>query len=106
MSDKAQPKNTNAADEAQVKEAAIRVKRGRQQELMDVVFLLSDKRGRRFFWRYLTTCGVFKSSADNSGSWTYFNEGRRDIGLQLLADVDAASPESYAVMLRESKEEQ
>lgn len=95
----------NAADEQQVKEASLKVRRGRQQELLDLMFILSDKRGRRFFWRYLTKCGVFRTSADNSGSWTYFNEGRRDIGLQMLADVDEASPESYALMLRESKEE-
>lgn len=96
----------NAADEDQVKEAGIRVKRGRTQELQDVAYLLSDKRGRRFFWRYLSTCGVFKSSADNSGSWTYFNEGRRDVGLRLLSDMDEAAPDAYALMLKESKEEQ
>lgn len=95
----------NASDEKQIKEAALKQKRGRQLELQDVAFILSDKRGRRFFWRYLSSCGVFTSSADNSGSWTYFNEGKRAVGLQLLADLDAASPDSYAVMLKESKEE-
>lgn len=96
---------SNAADEGQVKEASVKVKKGRNQEIQDIAFILNDKRGRRFFWRYLSTCGVFKSSADNSGSWTYFNEGRRNVGLQLLSDMDEAAPEAYSLMLKESKEE-
>lgn len=100
------PVVSNAADEGQVKEAAVKVKRGRNQEIQDIAFILGDKRGRRFYWRYLSSCGVYKSSADNSGSWTYFNEGRRNVGLSLMADMDEAAPEAYALMLKESKEEQ
>lgn len=76
----------------------------REEEVQDVAMLLASRTGRRFVWRYLTLCGVFKTSFDNSGSVTAFNEGQRNIGLRLMADVNDAAPDSYQVMLRESKE--
>jgi hypothetical protein len=75
-----------------------------EQNIADVAMLLSTRPGRRFIWRYLETCGVFRTSFDNSGSVTAYNEGRREIGLRMLADVNEAAPDQYLVMLRESKE--
>ena len=96
---------SNAANEELVREAAKKEKRGRDLEIDDMSFILSHKGGRRFMWRLLCECGVFKLSADNSGSWTYFNEGRRNVGLKLLNDINETSPESYFLMLKESKEQ-
>ena len=91
-----------ASDPAQVKEAAQKVKYGREQELNDVKAILATKEGLRFMWRYLTECGIFKTSMTGS-SQTFFLEGRRDIGLRLLADVNEADPEAYFRMLSEDK---
>lgn len=99
---KAQVKN--AADSEQVKDAQDKLQRVREREIEDVRFILNDKRGRRFLWRQLEECGVFRSSANNSGSWTYFNEGQRNIGLKLLTEITDASPDAYLLMLKENKE--
>src|SRR5687767_10645516 len=99
------PLVTNAANEGQVNEAEKKVKFGRDRDLSDVSAILATLHGRRFIWRYLTECRVFETSFNNSESITYFNEGMRNIGLKLLADVNEASPDAYLQMLKESKKE-
>lgn len=98
------PIMTNAADEFQASRAEGRVKNRRQQELNDVCKVLATKEGRRFVWKYLEKCRVFSECFDHSGSVTNFNLGSRNIGLILLADINAARPEAYLEMLKESKE--
>lgn len=95
----------NAADKNQVKEAEGKVKRTRERELNDVRMVLSTLQGRRFVWRYLSECGVFRTSFTGN-SQTFFNEGERNIGLKILADVNEAAPEAYLTMMNESKGDQ
>lgn len=94
----------NAADEEQVQERTRKEKRGRELELEDMAALLATKGGRRVIWRYLTACGVFRTSFDGS-SRTYFAEGMRNVGLMLLADINEADPQAYVTMLKESQEQ-
>lgn len=76
-----------------------------QRDIDDLALILSDMRGRRFIWRYLQECGVFKTSFNNSGSVTAFNEGMRNIGLKLLAEISEADSDAYSKMVDESKKE-
>lgn len=94
----------NAADEEQVKTAERQERYDRKKELADMRLILETDHGRRFVWRYLEACHVFGSVFNNSGSVTYFNEGRRDVGLKLMADVTEANDEALIVMMREAKE--
>lgn len=89
----------NAASERQVSEAAFKEKIGKDKELDEIRCVLSTPQGKRFVWRYLEKCGVFKTSFTGS-SETFFLEGRRDIGLALLAEVCESSPEAYLEMLK------
>lgn len=92
----------NAADEEGVKKLTEREKRGRELELSDVAFILGSEQGRRFFWRYLTLCHVFETSFTGNNT-TFFNEGERNIGLIMMADLNNSCPETYIKMLQESK---
>lgn len=94
----------NAADRSQVKEAEKKVRRLRERELNDVRFILSSQEGRRFLWRYLEKCKVFETSFTGN-STTFFNEGMRNVGLMLIADINEAEPEAYLKMMNESKGE-
>jgi hypothetical protein len=94
----------NAADAQQVEEANQKVESKNDQRLNDIREVLNTRRGRRFFWRYLEICGVYKTSNADQHQ-IFFNEGMRNIGLQLLADLNEAAPEVYLVMLREAQEE-
>ena len=72
-------------------------------EAGDFKWIMSNKRGRRFIWRLLEKAGVFRSSFTGN-SETFFREGARNIGLQVLAMVHEHTPESYTLMLSEQKE--
>lgn len=100
----AKPFVQNSADADQVKGARLKEKFKNEREDLDIVEVLSTLPGRRFVWRYLAKCGVFKSSYSHSGSEVYFNEGRRDIGLALLGDIMRASPQSYIQMMKEEEQ--
>jgi hypothetical protein len=93
----------NAADKKQVEEAGREEKFSRKQELADLRNILATEGGRRFVWRYLGKCGVFKSSFTGN-SQTFFLEGSRNIGLQIMEDVMAADPDSYIKMAKENNQ--
>ncbi len=93
------PLISNAASEKEFAKAKTKQKHSRLIQLQDIRDILKTEAGRRFMWRYLDECGVFRSSYDASGSKVYFNEGMRNIGNQLLADITEASPEVFAQMI-------
>lgn len=74
----------------------------RRRELADVQFILNSVEGRRFYWRLMMRCGIFKSSMTGNNT-TFYNEGERNIGLLMMADLNEADPEAYIKCLTESK---
>lgn len=70
----------------------------------DFKWLMGDKRGRRVVWRLLERTGVFRSSFTGN-SETFFREGERNVGLVLMAHIHEYSPEQYALMIREQKDD-
>lgn len=90
----------NAADETQVKAAGEREKHHRRQKHDDLTWVLSDRRGRRYYRRLVEHCGVFRSSYTGN-SETFRNEGRREVGLKLWADLSEACPEIWTTMMQE-----
>jgi len=92
------------SDELQVKSRQEKNKSVRDRDLDDLALVLSQKEGRRTVWRLLEFCGVYKQSAVQSGSFTYFNEGQRAVGLFLIADIMEAMPDAYLLMMKENKE--
>jgi len=93
----------STTNEVEIKNRKEKDSRKREKYLDSLKSLLNDVNGRRFIWEQLDRCGVYQSSADNSGSWTYFNEGKRSIGLILLADIMETDDEKYLVMMREQR---
>lgn len=90
----------NAADENQVRAAASKQERLREQELNDIRFLLNDVRGRRFLIRFLEYCGIDTVSKVNEA---FFN-GRRSIGIKLKQDIQDASFDAYLQLLKDERE--
>lgn len=92
----------NAADESQVKEAGGKVKRAREGELNDFRIIMETLSGRRFVHRYISLCGVFHEGFTGNNT-TFFNEGKRSIGLRILADINESCPELYVKMIEEAR---
>lgn len=79
----------------QEKEAKIQ----RINELDDIRWVLSNVKGRRVIWSILSMCRIFRESyVVKDANHTAFNEGRRDVGLRLLADIQTANPKAYSQM--------
>ena len=71
-------------------------------EVEDLKYVMSNKRGRRFVWRLLDRAGIYRSSFTGN-STTFFNEGQRNIGLMLVAEIHDACPEQYTLMVKENR---
>ncbi len=95
----------NAGDAQHVAKAKSRQKtRGLQKKAAFRRFM-SDAEGRMWIWDLLTLCGIFHSSFSVDALRTAFNEGRRDIGLRLLAEINQLSPEIYIKMVGENQKD-
>lgn len=75
----------------------------RRQEVGDLKWLMANVQGRRIVWRLLDRAGVYRSSFNHSGSLMAFAEGRRDMGLFLLAEVGEASPGGLLKLMGENQ---
>jgi hypothetical protein len=79
--------------------AAKKAELARQTAIGDLKWVMSNKRGRRFVFDRLEQAGVFRLSFSPDPYVTAFNEGKRNDGLRLLAQLHDHAPESYALML-------
>jgi hypothetical protein len=94
------PFDIYALDEAEADRKA-RTARELEDEIGDLKWLMSNKRGRRVVWRLLEKAGLYRSSFNNSGSITAFNEGQRNVGLRLMALIHTHCAEQYMTLLQE-----
>jgi hypothetical protein len=69
----------------------------------DVKWLMGDMRGRRLMWDWLASTGLHHQSFTGEASTTFFNEGKRNIGLKLQAQILTHCPEKYLEMQMEAK---
>src|SRR5258708_18924847 len=67
-----------------------------------IVNLMSTTFGRAWLWDILTSCHVFGQTFSADPLMTAFAEGRRAVGLALLADVMSACPDQYITAAREA----
>lgn len=97
---------TRAATTAgQGKRANERERLDAEQRANDVTEVMGTEAGRRFVWRLLGDCGLYRSSYHPS-ALIHFNEGQRSIGLQLLSEITSTCPAQYLVMQGEAIAEQ
>lgn len=84
-------------------DAAAREQLARTNEAEDIKKLMSEQWGRRLMWRMLDKAGIYRTSFTGN-SETFFREGMRNFGIQLIAAINDTCPEQYALMVTESKE--
>jgi len=76
-------------------------RRVRQKEIDDVRKILKTPEGRRDYWRRMGKCGILRSSFTPNSNQTAFNEGKREIGLDILIDINEADGSAFARMQNE-----
>lgn len=69
-----------------------------------LVALMSHQATRSWVYDLLTRCQMFQTSFSKSALEMAFNEGARNVGLRLTADLMRLCPDDYVKMLREQQE--
>lgn len=73
-----------------------------ERDRQDLVTVMSSVEGRRLMHKLLARTGIYRCSFNGQSNATIFNEGARNQGLMLLADIQSAAPGSYITMLKEN----
>lgn len=95
----------NAGDRRAVRKATQHERLVHEQELRDLRHVLETKPGRRYLWRKLSEAGCFRQSfVPGEPDATTFNEGRRSLGLGILAEIHELDPSFYLQMMQEAKD--
>jgi hypothetical protein len=78
----------------------------KERDQADFREVMSTEAGRRVIHRLLERAGLYRLSYDSGKTnETMFNEGGRNQGLMLLADVTMFTPGSYALMIKENNDD-
>ena len=93
----------DTGEETQVKQKKTKAQLNRERELEALRNILSTYDGRAFLWRLLEECGIYTSSFTGN-STTFFNEGKRHVGLWTLNEIMDVNPNSYQQMRVEAVE--
>lgn len=93
-----------AGQQANEADARAKAKLKQKLELDDLQWLMRDKRGRRLMYRQLEAAGVFRISFNTNALQMAFNEGNRNQGLLVTAQLLQHCHEHYTQMLKEHSE--
>lgn len=91
----------NSNNESEVRNAQIKEKMNQDSYDSALKNLLQTEMGRIVIWKLLSDCRLFQTNFTGS-SETYFLEGKRAVGLNMLADIMRVDPESF-IKMQQSK---
>lgn len=74
----------------------------RQQQIDDLLFVMSTAQGRRFIWQMLSDAGVYRTVFSPDIAVMSFSEGKRNVGLELLNELTTHCQNSYLKMVEEA----
>lgn len=83
----------DAADPVQVRQRQLSAKRREKADRDVLTSLMSSPDGRAWIWSYLSDCHCFALSFDRDPYQTAFNEGERNAGQKLLAQINRTCPD-------------
>lgn len=95
-----------AGEEEREKESAEEKRVRELQEAADLRWLMRQRPFRRFMWKLLDECGVYRTSFSRDALVMALLEGRRDVGLTQVADLNRHAPDEFDLMARERREKQ
>lgn len=92
-------------DQQQVGERRDTIRRKERQTAEEFKALMEQKMFRAFVWRLLAEAQVFQPIMTGN-SYTFMNEGKRQIGLWALEQVNRLCPDLYVTMTKEARKDQ
>lgn len=102
-----EPEVFDAGDPVKVAKRKTRVQLREDEKREKLRQLLAAPHFQEIMWDILTDCGVYRTSFVNDPYVTAFNEGQRQVGLQIIKRVFDADPNAYTQMrLSNNKKEE
>lgn len=95
---------TNASRVKDVRKAEKRAKLIEDERVEGLRHLVTSYGGRLWLWRQMEAANVFSQTFTGEALVTSFNEGRRALGLGLLADLMLHCPDTFLQMMKENNE--
>jgi len=92
--------------EKDAKREGERKKLAREQRAADVRAVLSTPEGRRYFWGTVDFVAGFFGLSMTGNNQTFFLEGKRSVGAELVREAQKVAPELYVRALTEALEAQ
>ena len=92
------------AERRRVKHSEVRARARDIDRQNSLLYVLSEPSGRKAMWDWLSHCGVLGASFDRDPGKMAFYEGRRDVGLWMLAQLESEHSGAYALMQSENHE--
>ena len=74
-------------------------------EIEQVVSVMRTENGRKLMHRFIKMSGQFRASYNPHAPANdiYFREGERNMGLQIIAELNDCAPDLYSKMMKESR---
>lgn len=94
----------NTSNESEIRQAEVKQKIAQENYDNHLRQILSSEAGKAVIWKILSDCRIFQTSFTGS-SETFFLEGKRSIGLSILADIMRVDPESFIKMQQQKNKE-
>jgi len=96
---------TNLRREEELHRESVQQAKARQSaENLALRTVMQTVEGRHVIWRLLVRAGAFQTSFSQNSMVMAHNEGRKDIGYFLLAQIEQVCPELYRKMADEAEE--
>lgn len=94
-------KQFDAGNPTDVKEKKSKAQLRIDRETEELREILTTYGGRAYIWRVLEKCGIYRTSFTGN-STTFFNEGKRSIGLEIIEELFNAHVSAYNAMQSEA----
>jgi hypothetical protein len=82
---------------------AYKLREAREKE--DLSKMLNDPAGRRVLWRILDQSKLLAPDMFTGNSTTFYNLGKRDLGLWLYNEIMGSEPKAFMTMMDEQLKE-
>lgn len=77
-------------------------KEAERKRLNGLKVIVENEDARAWLWDLMGFCGIARSSFTGN-STTFFNEGQRNVGLKVQAELVKYFPERYITMMKEGE---
>jgi len=96
------PLDARDADAAEVRQSRQLEYLNEAEKVRQLARILNQEDVRDYLWRLLCSCNVYSSVANPNFGTMSLLEGRRQVGLQLLAEICEADPSAEMLMRKKA----